>query len=191
MIVAITKDLSGIPLDVVVSEGHQSTLEITSNPVEFGAAVTDHAYIKPVTLTLEAVIGERGKGIAAKDGQTRVAAAWQALRELQASAEPFDVASGLELYENMLIKTLKSDRTKDRARVLSFTADLQQVILVETKTVPGDDLKQSALARDRLEEGTTQDRGDPTTDRGSTATEEPEPSLLRELLDSWKAWWKK
>jgi hypothetical protein len=174
MIIAITKELNGIPLDVVVSESHQSELEITNNPVEFGAEVTDHAYIKPITLSLEAVIGEQGEGIAASEGRTRVAAAWQALRDLQASAEPFDVASGLELYENMLIRALKTERTKDKARVLSFTADLQQVILVDTRTIPGSDLRQSSLATGSVEKGTTEDRCSTTTQRGNVGPEELE-----------------
>ncbi len=39
--------------DVIISEKHQDTLEITEHPVEIGAEIADHAYKRPAELTME------------------------------------------------------------------------------------------------------------------------------------------
>lgn len=45
-----------IVLDAEVSEAHTSDLRITDNPVESGAAVSDHAVLEPKTVRIEGVI---------------------------------------------------------------------------------------------------------------------------------------
>jgi len=47
-----------IVLDATITEGHNSTLDVTSLPIEDGFDITDHAQIKPRELTLEAVISD-------------------------------------------------------------------------------------------------------------------------------------
>jgi hypothetical protein len=46
--------------DVVVSEKHSDTLEITEHPVETGAAISDHAYKRPSEVVME--VGFAGGG---------------------------------------------------------------------------------------------------------------------------------
>ena len=43
MVVAISRSLGPVPIDVMLQERHLSRLSITRNPIEFGADVTDHA----------------------------------------------------------------------------------------------------------------------------------------------------
>ncbi len=42
--------------DVVTSEGHDSTLRLTENPIESGAAVADHAVLEPKEITINGVM---------------------------------------------------------------------------------------------------------------------------------------
>ena len=57
MVVAISRSLGPVPIDVMLQERHLSRLSITRNPIEFGADVTDHAYVEPKELRLWGIIG--------------------------------------------------------------------------------------------------------------------------------------
>lgn len=48
--------IGDIALDAELSEGHTSELRITDNPVESGAAVSDHAVLDPKTVYIDGVI---------------------------------------------------------------------------------------------------------------------------------------
>lgn len=178
MVVALPRSLGPVPLDVVAREYHESRLSITTNPVEAGADITDHAYLEPKRLTIEPVIGGWGDGVTNGFGSTRPAAAFEMILALQETREPFDVVTGLTLYQNMLIDSVVVDRVPENSRVLWFVVDLAEVIIVDTETTPasadGGDAsrgsRQSGVGKDRLASGATTDRASPTVDRGNTAT---------------------
>jgi hypothetical protein len=189
MTVFLSRFIGPVPLDVVVREIHESDLTITTNPVEFGANVADHAYVEPKRLRLDAVAGSR-PGIAAN-----VAGAYQALQRLQEARQPFDVVTGLSLYRNMLVHRLIVDRDAKFARVLFFSAELQEVIIVDTETTEGTGntngqrgrTNQSGQGKNKLAEGSARDRGSPTTQRGNSATREvQDQSTLRAAYEAWK-----
>jgi hypothetical protein len=127
---ALSRSIGPIPVDVVVREQHESNLVITMNPVEFGSAVSDHAYAEPKKLILDAVMGSR-------TGPNSIPAAYQSLVRLQETREPFDVVTGLMIYRNMLVERLTVQRDSRMAAILYFTAELREVIIVDTETVEG------------------------------------------------------
>jgi hypothetical protein len=163
MTIALSKFLGPIPLDVVVREVHESDLFITSNPVEFGANVSDHAIIEPKRLVMDAVAGSR------PGTPGSVAGAFQAITRLQESRQPFSIVTALTVYRNMLIERLSVDRDKTFGRVLFFRAELREVIIVDTETTSG------GLSQGKLQDGTAKDRGSPTTQRGNNVTK-PAPT---------------
>lgn len=174
----IPRFLGTIPMDAVIRERHQSELRITRNPVEMGADVTDHAYVEPKKLTLEAVCAGSSSSAA------EIAASYEAIVRLQETREPFSIVTGLTVYRNMLIENVEVDRDKENARVLFFSADLLEVIIVDTESSPseGDNgssgnksTKQSNLSKNKLAKGSTSDRGSPTVNRGNTTA--PEANL--------------
>lgn len=154
------QDLS---FDTVVRESHSAHLNITHNPVETGVSISDHAYMEPLQITIEAIVSDvwihahddqgnlafdiwgtggpedaaSGKFGAVGDDSSsrRSATAWQALNNLMVSAEPFDVQTGLKLYENMVLTGLEVDQDKITGGKLHFRATLEQVIQVSTQTV--------------------------------------------------------
>lgn len=127
--------------DAVFEEGHQSDLEVTDNPVETGVVVSDHAYMKPLQLTLKAGVSDtplndlesQGDPFASDTG--RAQRAYELLTALQAKAEPFDVQTGLKLYKNMVCTSIRTNQDKDTDSVLIFEATLREVLIVTTKTV--------------------------------------------------------
>lgn len=127
------RSIGGILMDVTVEESHTDELEITEHPVEQGAAVTDHAYVKPSTVTIKAGVSDASNKATA--GDKRSAAVYNALLKLQGTREPFDVVTGKRVYKNMLIKSLAVTTDQTTENVLSVTAELQQIIIAHVNAV--------------------------------------------------------
>ncbi len=108
-----------VPLDVVMSEGHTAEIEITSNPIETGAEVNDHAYIMPKRVNLK-IVDSKG------------ALTYAALVRFQETRVPFTLVTGFDIYRNMLIKRIEAERDNKTSKILSATIDLQEVIIVST-----------------------------------------------------------
>lgn len=119
MSVFLSRNLGGIPVDVVINENHTSEVNIPKHPVERGVKVSDHVWREPREVEIECIIDGPG-----------LMDAYDALLSLQEEAEPFDFVTGLKVYENMLIQGLYPIRDKEYGRVLKFNAKLQEVIIV-------------------------------------------------------------
>lgn len=115
---------------VTIEEVGTDDLEITQHPVQQGAAITDHAYLKPASLSLRV-------GWSPLSGST-LAEIYADLLALQAKREPLNVVTGKRQYQNMLIKSLVQTTDKTTEHVLSISAQLQQILLVPVTvtTVP-------------------------------------------------------
>jgi hypothetical protein len=157
-----------VPISVVLSESHQSSLGITENPIESGASVTDHAYIEPKRLSLEFADGS-------------AALTFNALVRFQETRVPFTIVSGLFVYSNMLIKSISVDRDATNSQVLKGTAELQEAIIVETayaSAEPGSDApnsgqpggvkssKAAAPSKGRAGDAATKNRASGSVQRG-------------------------
>jgi hypothetical protein len=125
--------------DATVRESHTSQLTVTDNPVETGVVVSDHAFMQPLRLEIEAAVSDTPLSTPEDDSfaseVSRSAKAFQLLQQLQSAAEPFNVQTGLRFYENLIIETLTAEQDKDTANVLAFRASLREVIIVSTQTV--------------------------------------------------------
>lgn len=131
--------------DAVIRESHYSELVVTDNPVETGVVISDHAFMAPLRLEIEAQIGDFWLHAIGPGGQV-VSDTWLSdagrsvnsflqIQGLQALAEPFSIQTGLTLYSNMLITTLQAEQDVATANVFRFRASLRQVIFVNTQTV--------------------------------------------------------
>ncbi|MDD3310948.1 phage baseplate protein [Pseudodesulfovibrio sp.] len=139
-----SRSIGGIVLDVTVSEQHQDELEITSHPVEQGAEITDHAFAKPATVSIEAGHSDSG---GSSTGDSRAVEAYEALLKLQDSREPFDLVTGKRAYTNMLIRSLAVTTDKATEHVLSVRAELQEVKIATVQTVSVPKSRQKHAAR--------------------------------------------
>lgn len=127
------RQLGGITFDAWLEESHEDSLTITDHPVEQGASISDHAYLKPRTVTLRYGVSDvPPPGEALTDGARRSIAVYEKLLELQGSREPFNLVTGKRLYRNMLIETLSTvtDASSDNAMIV--TIDCREVIIVNT-----------------------------------------------------------
>lgn len=134
--------------DAVVRESHSWRATITKNPVETGANISDHAYMEPAGLEIEAWVGDVWLHGLDQNGNPvddifggvdnpagRSVTCFEMLVNLMKTLEPFDVQTGLKLYENMAITQLVTETDAKLATVCAFRATLEQVIRVTTQTV--------------------------------------------------------
>jgi hypothetical protein len=114
-------------------------LQVTDNPVETGVIVSDHAFMLPKRCTIVAGVSDvklrEIPNDAFANGASRSKEAFRLLQELQAQAEPFDVQTGLKLYQNMVCTSIRAIGDKETENALAFTAELREVQIVTTQTV--------------------------------------------------------
>lgn len=110
---------------VCLSEDGTDELEITQHPVQRGASITDHAYLKPFSVAIRFIYD-------ANNGKP-LDELYQELRQLQNSREPFTIVTGKRVYKDMLFRALSVNTDVRTENVLSVSGDFQQVILVDVE----------------------------------------------------------
>lgn len=131
--------IAQIEVDVSVSETHETDCDVTENPVESGANVTDHVQVKPARLTIEGLVSDTPikflQGIRDLFDDNRSRKTYEELLTIQTAREPIDVITGLKQYSNMILKTLTVPRNSDTGRALRFTAIFQEVRIVDSSSI--------------------------------------------------------
>ncbi len=114
--------IDSIRVQVVVSEQTTDTLTVTKQPVQQGAAITDHAYMEPTVFA---------HSIYFQDNLTlSLSKIYQQLLTLQQSANPFNIVTPKRIYRDMLMTTLSQTTDKLTENCLAIHASYQQIILV-------------------------------------------------------------
>ena len=131
-------NIGGYFFDGFMQVDHSIDLEVTENPVETGAAVVDHAYVKPAQVTMRVMMSDVHQSL--YPGQFtgtrfRSTNAWHVLKKLQGDRIPFSIFTRLGLYENMLITNLSASDTADTFRALSATVTLREIPVARVKEV--------------------------------------------------------
>lgn len=181
-VITFSPNVGPILFDAVLSEDHESELEITGNPIETGAEVNDHAYVKPKTVTVEVA-------------DSNAALVYNALIEFQETRIPFFMVTGLRLYRNMLISSIKAQRDRNTSRILRATIVMKEVNIVDTGTAPASEAggtrgkpggAKSRTATPPSEataaDTTTADSAANTVKRGDTPATTVEPVKQQSLL---------
>lgn len=126
--------------DAVLRESHSKRAQITSNPVETGVSMTDHAFMEPDELTLEVAVsdtpinGEDGDATLFAGGVKRTVSAYAELEAWMQAFIPFTVVTGLKTYQNLMVASIQAEQNKDSAGGLKATVQLRQVIFASTAT---------------------------------------------------------
>ncbi|MCJ2036398.1 phage baseplate protein [Methylobacterium sp. J-068] len=114
--------------DVVIEEQHHDELVVTEFPVENGAAITDHAYMRPAVLLMRCGFSNSSAG---SEGYVREI--YDAFLALQRSRRPFSVTTGKRLYRNMLINALDIITDQHSENTLMVTIGLREIRLTSTQ----------------------------------------------------------
>jgi len=146
------RSIGGLFPDVVVEEQHEDSLEITEHPVEQGADISDHAFLKAGLVTVRAGVSDSSAG----GGDKPSVEFYEKLLELQKKREHFDLVTGKRLHKNMLLKdlTVVTDATSEN--ILMFTAQCREIIVVKTQVTSVPPRKNHASPG---QTGATEDKG--------------------------------
>ena len=131
-------NIGGYFIDGCMQVDHNIELQTTSNPVETGASVVDHAYVKPAELVMKVMMSDVHQSLVPGQftgASFRSVNAWQVLRKLQSDRIPMSVFTRLGLYTNMLITKLTASDTAETFRALSAEVTLREIPVARVKTV--------------------------------------------------------
>ena len=131
-------NIGGYFFDGFMQVEHNIELQTTSNPVETGASVVDHAYVKPAELVMKVMMSDVHQSLVPGQftgASFRSVNAWQVLRKLQSDRIPMSVFTRLGLYTNMLITKLTASDTAETFRALSAEVTLREIPVARIKTV--------------------------------------------------------
>lgn len=165
------RNIGGMIPDVMVRESHRDELEITQHPVEIGAPVSDHYYVKPVELQLE--MGWTNSSLSAINitsllegnlptlsfDESRVKEVYGQLLSLQKSGVLISIVTGKRIYNSMLISGLSTETTAETEYALIITANCREVIIVTTSAASIAPRAQQALpasTASAVDQGTVQ-----------------------------------
>ena len=131
-------NIGGYFFDGFMQVDHNIELQTTENPVETGAAIVDHAYVKPAEVVMKVMMSDVHQSLV--PGQFtgtrfRSTNAWQVLRKLQSDRIPMSIFTRLGLYTNMLITKLSASDTAETFRALSAEVTLKEIPVARVKTV--------------------------------------------------------
>ena len=153
--------VAGIVIDATISEEHKTSCDMTENPVEDGAKITDHVQLKPAELVIEGVITDTPLGYAVIGNiqnivrsvstlfgkNARSVDAYNDLIALQKSRRPFTVVTGLKRYESMILTELSVPRTIDTGKAIHFRAVMKEIRIVKSKTSTLSNTTNNSLAK--------------------------------------------
>jgi hypothetical protein len=140
-----SRTIGSITIDCLIEETYENAVQVTDHPVEAGAEITDHSYVRPVEVTLrcgwsnasaQALAGTIQQVIQSGSlpSSDYVGQVYSQLIALQESRQPFNITTTLGAYNNMLLTSLRVTRDERTRQVLLVTATFREVILVQTQT---------------------------------------------------------
>lgn len=195
LFVRTKRSFGGIQLDAVLSESHTNNVRLTTNPVEFGVDITDHAIIEPKKLNIVAQVSDTPLGVAAftqlvdlvtglfgtatVDNLTRSNAAYNAMVQLQEQREPIEIQTKLKLYQNMIITGISTTQDKDTSRIVRMSINCEEVFITESDIIqlPASQL-QSGATKQQAPSAENHGRREPVVPSDTTQT-----SVLKSVID--------
>ena len=117
-----------IQLDLILSESHSLTSTVSEHPVEEGAAISDHIQQNLRVGKLTGLISNFSIREGGGDGATnRAADAWTLFQNLWKRRELVTIVTTLEVYENVAVTNVSTERTSSSGDALQFDVSFQQV----------------------------------------------------------------
>jgi hypothetical protein len=159
-IAGVNRSIGSQEMDAYLQEQHSLSAEVTREPVEAGADVSDQVIQQPDELNIIAQISNHPPK---KDDNTdpfRAESAFERLKQMKEAGEPVTVLTSLQPYDNMVITSITVERTARLSNVVRCTIHLVSVRIVRSGTVD-------------VPEGI--DRAKPKVDRGNQPAKEATP----------------
>ncbi|MBK5072025.1 hypothetical protein I2492_03200 [Budviciaceae bacterium CWB-B4] len=147
--VTLNNNYINMEFDVVTSEEHTWTSEVTSNPVEYGELVCDHVQRKADTLTLSGVISnaslQRWRGYVWEkisellNRESNVQIAFDQFRKIMDDKQPVTIYTRYRNYPDMVMTSLSIPRKKEDGDAIEFSASFTHIKRVTTLLVDSEE----------------------------------------------------
>lgn len=154
--------------DAVLRSEHSQELRHTEHPVQSGAAMSDHAFLRPARLTLEIGMSDAmdsySSGLYTGNASKSVSA-YQKLLALQRKRIFMTVTTRLRTYQNMLIENIATADTSRTAHGLRAHITFCEIFTAQ--------ITASQSANSGLVPTASDDAGTPTPARPQTTLQSP------------------
>ena len=119
--------------DAIFKVEHTSQRKLTQHPVQTGANITDHSYQIPARLIMDIGVSDLMQAYIqdsdwSKMTTSRSVNAFQQLKKLQDTGQPFDVYTRLFHYQNMVIENMSAPEDYKSLYNLRASIAFQQII---------------------------------------------------------------
>lgn len=131
-------NIGGYFFDGFISIDHTISTQITEHPVETGASIVDHAYVKPAELAMTIIVSDVHGSIVPgqfSGSSARHINAWNLLKQIQADRIPVSVLTKLGLYDNMLIERLSTTDNFESYNSLKADVVLREIPVARVRTL--------------------------------------------------------
>lgn len=136
--------IGDVTIQATLEEIASDSLVLTEHPIEYGAAITDHAYKRPAEVTLTCAWSNTAADIfsvasvAALTGSNVLgsnysSAVYSQLLALQENRTPFSIVTTKRMYENMQIVDLQVTTDNRTSSILNIQVRCRQLLLVYTQ----------------------------------------------------------
>lgn len=122
LLVKPKRQIGTIAVNVIISEETSDELEITQQPVQQGAMISDHAFKKPTNFSMRASWRY--------NFSPSLSQIYQQLLTLQNSRIPFTVVTPKRTYSNMLLSGLTQTTDKSTENCLMIYCKFQEILIV-------------------------------------------------------------
>ena len=135
LIVTTKNPQTGKPIayvfDTALELEHDLEAVITLNPVMTGASISDHAYLMPPVVMVEILMSDTIQSFyfgQFATGPSRSVSAYQTLKALMQARAPLTIATRLDTYDRMLIKSIRPRDNAETRFGLRAVVTFQQIL---------------------------------------------------------------
>lgn len=141
--------VGSVDIDLILDENHSKDAEVTENPLQDGRAVSDGIYIRLREGSLTALVSNHSlKHATPPDVQNaeslldlaesttlenRARQAWEDLKAVMDARETVTIVTALEVYDNVAITHIDTQRDGDTGDALAIQVSFRQVQTVQLK----------------------------------------------------------
>ena len=141
--------VGAVELDLILDENHSKNAQVTENPLQDGRAVSDGIYLELREGSLTGLVSNHSiKHSVPPDRQTaeglldkaenyqlenRAKQAWEDLKSLMDSKQLVTIVTSLEVYDNVAITSIETERDGDTGDALEIKVGFKQVQKVQLR----------------------------------------------------------
>ena len=145
--------VGSVELDLILDEEHSKSAQVTENPLQDGRAISDGIFLELQEGSLTGLVTNHSVKIAEErakqlDLQTsealleeaknyqlenRARQAWIDLKAVMDAKQPVTIVTSLEVYENVAITNISTERNGDSGDALEIKVSFRQILTVALK----------------------------------------------------------